>query len=654
MNRAASGSSAPRRWAFVVASVAIGLIATVVPATSAALASPRPESPALADVTCPAGTPKLVRCGTFLVPIDRAHPALGTIRLFFERYLHRDDALPTLEPIVAVEGGPGYSTIGTAQAYAALFAPLMGRRDLLLLDLRGTGRSDAIDCAALQRGSGNFGRDVAECGAQLGATANLWGTANAVDDLSDLLDALGIGKVDLYGDSYGTFFSQTFAYRHGAQLRTLVLDSAYPVYGQDPWGRDTNRALGEAFRLACSRSVTCSDLGGSILERLALLAKTLSAHPVSGVGYDADGHRHRVVADVAGLISLVADAASNVSVYRELDAAGRDYTATGDAVPLFRLLAEDAGLNSSGPYREWSAGLYTAVSCHDYPQVYSMTAAVPLRKAELEASTDRLAARDPNAFAPFSVSQWVGSDVEGYADCEQWPARTSIARPVPPGARFPAVPTLVLAGDLDSLTSSSGARLVAGRFPRSTFVEFANDTHVHALGDLYGCASVIVVRFVATESAGDTGCASRLPAVRTVSRFAAVVAGAVPASPAGPSDRSTLLDRQVAAAAAETVADAIARWAIMTGTHGVGLRGGTFEVSGAPLVRYSFSNDRWAADLPVSGSALWNQTAGTVTARIRVAAGSLAMSWRTDVTGAVARIAGTLDGRPVTLMMPAP
>ena len=71
--------------------------------------------------------------------------------------------------------------------------------------------------------------------------------------VADVLRALGIGRIDLYGDSYGTFFSQTFAVRHPSFLRSVVLDSAYFVQWPDPWYSDTNRAMDAAFRLACER-----------------------------------------------------------------------------------------------------------------------------------------------------------------------------------------------------------------------------------------------------------------------------------------------------------------------------------------------------------------------------------------------------------------
>ena len=48
---------------------------------------------------------------------------------------------------------------------------------------------------------------------------------------------------------------------------------------------------------------------------------------------------------------------------------------------------------------------------------------------------------------------------------------------------------LVLSGDLDTITASSGSREVARRFPGATFVEVANSVHVTALADSDLCPS---------------------------------------------------------------------------------------------------------------------------------------------------------------------
>ena len=158
-------------------------------------------------------------CGTIKRPLDPA-PDGRKIDIAF-RWYARAAAGP---PIVAVEGGPGYPSTGSRVEYRGIFGPLLRTRELLLVDNRGTGGSALIDCKSVQgfagRTSGRaFARRVGRCAAEIdarygrGASA-LFATAYAVDDLAAVMRALKLGKVDLYGDSYGTFFVQDFIARH--------------------------------------------------------------------------------------------------------------------------------------------------------------------------------------------------------------------------------------------------------------------------------------------------------------------------------------------------------------------------------------------------------------------------------------------------------
>jgi pimeloyl-ACP methyl ester carboxylesterase len=281
------------------------------------------------------------RCGRIQVPGDPTGSDLGTVTIGFELYPRRDRSRPLAGTIVAVEGGPGYSTTGSRDYYRDLFEPLLDRRRLLLVDLRGTGRSDQILCQPLQSYRGNYLKAVGRCGRQLGDASDLYGSAFAARDLVAVLDHLGIERIDLYGDSYGTFFSQTFAVRYPERLRSLILDSAYYVAGTDPFYVDTNRALRDAFRFACMRSPACAELGGDPMRRIARLARMLRRDPVAGRAPDADGEVARVEVDVGGLIYLVTAAASSPAIYRELDAAARAaLRANPYVLPLLRLARE--------------------------------------------------------------------------------------------------------------------------------------------------------------------------------------------------------------------------------------------------------------------------------------------------------------------------
>ena len=45
------------------------------------------------------------------------------------------------------------------------------------------------------------------------------------------MEALSLGRIDLYGDSYGSYFAQVFALRHGEQLRECDLTVQRPGTG---------------------------------------------------------------------------------------------------------------------------------------------------------------------------------------------------------------------------------------------------------------------------------------------------------------------------------------------------------------------------------------------------------------------------------------
>ena len=120
----------------------------------------------------------------------------------------------------ATEGGPGYPATLSRDDYLALFEPLRRRHDVLLMDNRGTGQSGAVDCRDLQTAEKWTVELTAACGRSLGIRASLYSTAYAADDLAAILEALDAAKIDLYGDSYGTYFEQVFAVRHPNTLRS--------------------------------------------------------------------------------------------------------------------------------------------------------------------------------------------------------------------------------------------------------------------------------------------------------------------------------------------------------------------------------------------------------------------------------------------------
>ena len=615
-------------------------------------------------------------CGTLRVPFDRADPAAGTIPVNFEWYPAEQAPVGTM---VAVEGGPGYPSTGSRDYYIELFGGLQRSRNLLLVDNRGTGTSALINCRPLQRwhlalGDDEYDRRVAACGNQLNTArplpgggfvhgSDLYGTANAARDLADVLAALETGPVDMYGDSYGSYFGQTFAARYPGLLRSLTLDATWPVLSTDPFYISTIETARIAFDLACRRSVACALAApGSSMARIGALAERLRRAPVVGQTREPGSAPSTWKVDVEVLIALVNNAGSDAGVYRELDAAARAVLERRDGAPLLRLAAKSLYTADGGPVREWSAGQYSAVYCTDYPQAFDMRAPLAVRQAQYEAAVDAL---PDGTFAPFTVEEWATSPVAEFDDCLHWPAPVRDDPPITgrPPLVPPTLPVLVLSGGLDTLTTWTDGAIVAEQLgPSARWVKVENTIHVTALADPYGCASGLVRQFVRHPErlqTMDVSCASRIPEVRVVGDFPRRLSGATPAT-ARKGNQAGAAGLKLATVGAAAVGDAIAQWWYLPGSRGHGLRGGWFTLEGDVSVKFDLHKVRFVADTTVDGTATWNTGTGQVTAQVvvkgpRGATATLRMRWDDLARHPRATVSGrTGSGTRLAATLPAP
>ncbi len=591
----------------------------------------------------PAGT----RCGSIRVPLDRSGATPGRLTIEFERYVRRERRRPAIGTLLAIEGGPGYSTTDSRDSYLELLGPLRARRDLLLVDLRGTGLSGALDCRTFRRNVKRYVARAGRCASEIGARRDFYGTGDAVDDVAAVLDALGIRQVDLYGDSYGTYAGQAFAARHGDRLRSLVLDGAYPVPGTDPTFGDLAEATQRALRLVCERRPPLHRGSGRGVGRGWRSAAGAAAHRARA------RHRGQANARAAGravFAALVQSGYGNLPMYRDVVAAIRAFEA-GDRAPLLRLFAENKLDTAASPVRSYSEALYLAVTCHDYPQLWDPAAPFAARRDQLVRTSRRAAARALRAVLARGVDRrWT---TKARLACLRWPGPRGGQPPVPPGARTRTCRRWSSTATSTTSPPPPGAA-VAAHFPRATFVETANTVHISAIGDRDNCAAPLVRRFIRTLSAGDTSCASRIAEVRTVDAFPRRAADAAPADPR-PGDRSSPAAAPVAAVATATVADAIQRWVVNSGGASRGLRGGRWSYTGERVVRFRFRRARFARDVAVSGTATWRLSDGAVRARLRLPGrGRLRASWSVQRRLAVATLDGRLGGQRVRARMLAP
>ena len=607
-------------------------------------------------------------CGHLERPLDPSGVIPGQISIHFEFYPHSGPA-ERVGTLVATAGGPGYPATESRDDYLALFRPLMSDHDVLIMDNRGTGHSGAIDCHDLQTAAKWTVQSVGGCGASLGDRASLYGTAYATDDLAAVLDALRVRSIDLYGDSYGTYFEQTFAIRHPGLLRSIVLDGAYPLSGPDyAWYPSYAPAMREKFNIACARSAACASLPGNSIDHIRPALEQLRASPFHARAYDVAGRDRDFRADASQLAIVMFGSAPAFTTVRETDAAARAF-AQGDRLPLLRLMAETvAAVDSRDPTADaakWSAGLAAAVMCQDPPQIFDMRLPPAERARDRDRALADRAQSFPDTYAPFTIDEYraMPLDYSFIDQCVAWPVspRGAPASQVGVNPTYPDVPALVISGELDNMTTVADGAAVAGAFRRGVQVRIFNSFHVNALPHARSpCAAEIVRRFVRTLATGSIACASRVPPVRLVQRFAALSTELEPAvGLTGSAARRK--DLQLVAAAVLTAGDVLARVDSNSSGHGAGLRGGAFRLirSGA-RIHVSLDRVRWVNDLGVTGTIdQVRRRNGVVRATLLVSpvdgkGGRLTLTWPNGANGASVRIKGTVGGASVVAQCPAP
>ena len=604
-------------------------------------------------------------CGSIKQPIDPAGVLPGKLTVGFEYYPRTDLSRPRLGTILPQEGGPGYSSTGTRDYYLQIYDALRDRRDVLIVDKRGTGLSSPIDCPDMQTGATDLDA-VTACATQLGDTAWFYGTDFAANDIIAVLDALAIEDVDFYGDSYGTFVGQILAGLYPHRLRSIVLDSAYPVRPPDPWFGSDWAAAWSGIDTSCARSPSCSSLGGTATSRMQQVIDIVRAQPIRGKAPDGNGVLQPTTIDTAGLIYLIDYAGFGPPVYRDLDAAARAWLTSHDALPMLRLISEADTASVDKPV-DFSYGLAEAVTCSDYPMLYDLYKPRAVRDQQYAAAIQNAREYRPDLFAPFTVDEGIESQVyiTPLNSCLPWHqppkdlAPGTAGAPLPPSVQYPAVPTLVLSGDLDSITSVIDANETTAQFPNAVHVIVPNLGHVVTAGDVIGCTLGIVHHFVRELAPGNTNCVDKVRPVRTVPLFARKASELEPLHQLK-GDKASDAQRQIAAAGLEAVGDAIARWYVTYNAVDTGLRGGKFayRLSGTTYI-YKLTDYKWTNDVAVSGVISWDQTSNIITAQVTLTsnsapAGNLHIQWNDGDIDAIASVSGAIQGATLIAQRIAP
>jgi pimeloyl-ACP methyl ester carboxylesterase len=597
-------------------------------------------------------------CGELPVPLDRQRPQGAKIRIYFEIYFHTDPG-PAVSAILANPGGPGGGTTPLRAAALTLFAQNLDVHDLLLIDDRGRGLSQAIDCEELQHGTAPFHQAEADCTDQLGQANSFYGTGDVAMDTEAVRTALGYDKVDYWAVSYGGEDVTAYATRFGEHLRSIVLDAPEGVPALQPFvlGGDSARATLREVRLDCLRSPTCAADHPNPDAEFANLIDAVRHTPIKGYAHNANGELVGVRVDEAALLYLaITYPAGRFVALGELLAAGKAWS-LGDPVPLLRLGAEVAPfITDYGDPGSQSQGDYFATLCTDAHQPWDWSEPASERSAQFAAAVSHLPA---DYYAPFSIAAGTSLTVSPEAQCLGWQKPTPAAPVAPPHARYPQVPTLVMDGDLDALVPEEEVRQVAALFPGSLFIRVAEAGH--GTISWSACAAALQSQFLETMHVTDASCAQTPETIwPALGRFPRTAANAHPAEiDAGGANQIGDAERKVVTVAVATALDALKRSTIDSGS-GVGLRAGTFQTSfdGSGNQTTTLTDCAFATDVLVSGAVFWGSDLSLV-ADLTVSGsgtggGTLHLRGTWQAPGPVGKftVSGTLGGRKVAVLIP--
>jgi pimeloyl-ACP methyl ester carboxylesterase len=220
-------------------------------------------------------------CGTLAVPEDPTRPAGRQIQVAFAR-------VPAIsrrkqpDPLFVLAGGPGMAATTFYAMVAPVFTAIHRDRDIILVDQRGTGKSNALNCEG-----GDDDTAIADatraCLQKLSTKADVsqYTTSIAVKDLDQVREALGYQKINLYGVSYGTRVAQHYLRRFPERTRSLVLDGV--VSPQLAFGAsmalDGEQSL-QRILARCAREPACQSQFGNPAEDYRALMTALRKHSV--------------------------------------------------------------------------------------------------------------------------------------------------------------------------------------------------------------------------------------------------------------------------------------------------------------------------------------------------------------------------------------
>lgn len=200
-------------------------------------------------------------------------------------------ANPAPDPFFTFAGGPGEAETEDAGSNAQRFAEIRRERDIVMIDQRGTGSSNPLDCSfgdanllvqAFLAGDLPI-ESVKECRSQLEKKADLrfYTTPFAADDVDEIREQLGYKTINLYGGSYGSRAALVYLRQHPNSVRTATIRAIFPMSLKNPLfsPRDAQQSMNLLFD-DCEKEEACAKAFPNIRQDFHTVLENLAKSPL--------------------------------------------------------------------------------------------------------------------------------------------------------------------------------------------------------------------------------------------------------------------------------------------------------------------------------------------------------------------------------------
>lgn len=441
------------------------------------------------------------RCGTLIVPENRASPSTRPIRLAVAIVpAQSPDKKP--DPIVFMSGGPGASAIVEIQFLVA--AGVNRDRDLIVVAQRGTlFNSPDLECPELDQfysrqvglpyDAPSTGREQARAAAACrnrltaeGVDLAGYNTTENAADFADLRKVLNIPLWNVYGYSYGTNLALSLLRDHPEGIRAVIVDSVVPPdIVSLPWTWSSAREGIKTIFAACRAEPDCDRRYPNLEATLNQVVRRLEAKPiVANVSPPQGGKPVKVVLDGGVIVNmLVANAPRQPHVPAALTELAR-----GDPGQFLKTRAAASAISDPS---DQALGMTHSFVCGEWEPYGSPADILAAGKREFPEFPDSVLINAPQL--PFQDSFCQVWNVPKRPDSQRVRVRSDI-------------PTLVISGTFDAKTGARWGAYAAETLPNSTYVKINGIGHwVVAQSP---CAQDILRSFLNAPKAPDVACAA--------------------------------------------------------------------------------------------------------------------------------------------------